>query len=75
MKTLGVAGLVATFGRGLSAAFRFPKKQRNSRAFHGLNLDEMQAVTDEIWLPGIKDNWAQGNLIVSRLLDKAHNGR
>jgi hypothetical protein len=33
-----------------------------------LTLSEIQAVTDDVWLPGAQDNWAEGNVWLMKLL-------
>ncbi len=33
-----------------------------------LELNEIQAITDEVWLPGSYDNWSKGNVLMHKLL-------
>jgi len=35
-----------------------------------LTLTEIQAVTDDVWLPGSQDNWSKGNVLMFKLLQK-----
>jgi hypothetical protein len=35
-----------------------------------LTLSEIQAITDDIWLPNVQDNWSKGNVLMFKLLGK-----
>jgi len=35
-----------------------------------LTLTEIQAVTDDVWLPGAKNQWAMGNILMYKMLGK-----
>lgn len=36
-----------------------------------LSLSEIQALTDDVWMPGAANNWAMGNIMMFKLLQKA----
>lgn len=36
-----------------------------------LTLTEIQSLTDDVWMPGAKNNWKMGNIMLYKMLDKA----
>ncbi len=36
-----------------------------------LTMSEIQALTDDVWMPGAQDNWSRGNVLLFKALEKA----